>query len=83
MSEPLQDLGRQACAPHDHKVLARICRNRGITMQELIREIISAHVQRVIHDAKVVLGQDDVDVMSTDSLRNRTEDHGSSRSSRR
>lgn len=80
MSEALKDLGKMACDSHDHLVLSRQARNRGITIQKLVREIISAHVQRVIHDAKVVLGQDVDNGYAAESRGVSAEDHGRARS---
>lgn len=81
MALPLKSLPLEV-RQHTHKVLDRIAENRGITLRELGREIIEAFVSKAIHDAKVVLGQDDdndeqleLDVVS----RNRTEDHGARR----
>lgn len=82
MSEPLKDF-RPAIKPHTHKVLTRIANARGISLQELGREIIEAYVQRAIHDAKVILGQDDDNADSPESSGNRAEEHGSSRSHRK
>lgn len=83
MSEPLKDLGRQGVDPLDHRVLVRIARARGVTLQELVREIISAYVRKSIHDAKVVLGQDDDKPDAAESSRSHAEDHGSGRSGRK
>jgi hypothetical protein len=83
MSEPLKDFGRLAICQRDHRVLSRIARARDITMQELAREVFGAYVQRVIHDAKVVLGQDDDNDSVTEASGAATESHGSSRSGRR
>lgn len=83
MSEPLKDFGRLSVDPRDHRVLARIARSRGVTLQELAREIFSAYVQRAIHDAKVVLGQDDDNGPEPGSHVAATGDHGSSRSHRK
>lgn len=76
MSLPLKSLPLEV-RQHTHKVLDRIAQNRGITLRELGREIIEAFVSKAIHDAKVVLGQDEdnegqleLDVVS----RNRPED---------
>lgn len=80
MSEPLKDLGRQSCDPRDHRVLTRIARARGVTLQELLRDIISDYVAKSIHDAKVVLGQDDDNGLEPGSHVAATGDHGSSRS---
>lgn len=81
MSLPLKSLPLEV-RQHTHKVLDRIAENRGITLRELGREIIEAFVAKAIHDAKVVLGQDEdnegqleFDVLS----RNRTEDAGGKR----
>lgn len=78
MALPLKSLPLEV-RQHTHKVLDRIASNRGITLRELGREIIESYVGKAVHDAKVVLGQDDdnddqleLDVVS----RNRTEDHG-------
>lgn len=75
MSLPLKSLPLEV-RQHTHKVLDRIAENRGITMRELGREIIEAYVAKAVHDAKVVLGQDEdnehqaeLDLVS----RNRTE----------
>lgn len=80
MSEPLKDLGRQSCDPRDHRVLTRIARARGVTLQELLRDIITDYVAKSIHDAKVVLGQDDDNPSAAGARGAATEDHGSSRS---
>ena len=76
MALPLKSLPLEV-RQHTHKVLDRIAENRGITLRELGREIIEAYVSKAVHDAKVVLGQDEdndgqleLDVLS----RNRTED---------
>lgn len=81
MALPLKSLPLEV-RQHTHKVLDRIAENRGITLRELGREIIEAFVSKAIHDAKVVLGQDEdndgqleLDVLS----RNRTEDAGARR----
>lgn len=78
MALPLKSLPLEV-RQHTHKVLDRIASNRGITLRELGREIIESYVGKAVHDAKVVLGQDDdneeqleLDVVS----RNRTEDPG-------
>lgn len=81
MALPLKSLPLEV-RQHTHKVLDRIASNRGITLRELGREIIESYVGKAVHDAKVVLGQDDdneeqleLDVVS----RNRTEDPGARR----
>lgn len=78
MALPLKSLPLEV-RQHTHKVLDRIASNRGITLRELGREIIESYVGKAVHDAKVVLGQDDdndiqleLDVVS----RNRAEDPG-------
>lgn len=76
MSLPLKDLGRLAVRPHAHKVLARIARKDGITLQELARDILEAYVRKAIHDAKVVLGQDEDNPDATESGGAAAEDHG-------
>lgn len=80
MSEPLKDLGRQGVDARDHRVLVRMARARGVTLQELVREIVSAYVRKSIHDAKVVLGQDDDNPDATESSGITTEDDGRRRS---
>lgn len=78
MTLPLKSLPLEI-RQHTHKVLDRIATNRGITLRELGREIIEAYVAKAVHDAKVVLGQDDENEDETDSdvaSRNRTESHG-------
>lgn len=75
MSLPLKSLPLEI-RQHTHKVLDRIADNRGITLRELGREIIESYVEKAIHDAKVVLGQDDDNDDDTDlavTRRNRTE----------
>lgn len=79
MSEPLKDLGRLAIDPRDHRVLARIAGARGCSLQDLVREVIAAHVRKQIHDAKVVLGQDVDNTFATESRGTATEDHGRAR----
>ena len=81
MALPLKSLPLEV-RQHTHKVLSRIADNRGITLRELGREIIEAYVAKAVHDAKVVLGQDDDNDAETDSgvsRRNRTESHGGGR----
>ena len=74
MALPLKDFPL-AINPHSHKVLQRIASNRGIHLNELGREIIDAYVRKVIHDAKIILGQDDDNPSETESDRLRTESH--------
>lgn len=83
MSEPLKDLGRLAADPRDHRVLTRIARARGDTLQDLVREILGAYVAKAIHDAKVVLGQDDDNPSAAGQHVASTEDHGSRRGSKK
>lgn len=83
MAEPLKDLGRQGVDALDHRVLVRMARSRGITLQELVREILSAYVRKSIHDAKVVLGQDADNPDATESSGPSAEDDGKRRGIRR
>lgn len=81
MSLPLKSLPLEI-RQHTHTVLDRIASNRGITLRELGREIIESYVSKAIHDAKVVLGQDDDHQHETDSAvlrRNRAEPGGAGR----
>jgi coenzyme F420-reducing hydrogenase alpha subunit len=81
MALPLKSLPLEI-RQHTHKVLDRIASNRGITLRELGREIIEAYVAKAVHDAKVVLGQDDDNEAEADSgvvSRNRPESHGGGR----
>jgi coenzyme F420-reducing hydrogenase alpha subunit len=78
MSLPLKDF-RPGISEHTHRVLTRIARARGISLQELGREIIEAYVAKAIHDAKVVLGQDDDYARSLESAGRALEDAGASR----
>lgn len=81
MSLPLKSLPLEV-RQHTHKVLDRIADNRGITLRELGREIIEAYVAKAVHDAKVVLGQDEDNEGEADSgvvRRNRPESHGGGR----
>jgi hypothetical protein len=78
MSLPLKSLPLEI-RQHTHKVLDRIASNRGITLRELGREIIEWYVAKAVHDAKVVLGQDEDNEAEADSgvaRRNRTESRG-------
>lgn len=79
MALPLKDF-RPAIRPHTHKVLTRIAAARGVSMQELGREIIEEYVAKAIHDAKVVLGQDDDNAVETDSHGTSVEAAGNARS---
>lgn len=83
MSVPLKDCGRLAVDPRDHRVLARLARARGISQQDLIREVLSGYVRKQVHDAKVVLGQDSDNSPEAESDGGATEDDGSRRSQRR
>lgn len=78
MSEPLKDF-RPGLTPHTHKYLARIAKARGISLQDLGREIIEGYVANEIHRAKVVLGQDDDNAPLMESRGAGLESHGSSR----
>lgn len=81
MSLPLKSLPLEV-RQHTHTVLDRIASNRGITLRELGREIIESYVAKAIHDAKVVLGQDDDNELETESAvsrRNRAESDGAAR----
>lgn len=80
MSLPLKDLGRIAVTPTAHKVLARIARKDGVTLQGLARDVLEAYVQKAIHDAKLVLGQDADNPSATESHGAAAEDHGRPRS---
>lgn len=82
MSLPLKSLPLEI-RQHTHKVLNRIADNRGITLRELGREIIESYVAKAVHDAKVVLGQDEDNDTEADShvaARSRAESDGTSRS---
>jgi hypothetical protein len=83
VSVPLKDFGRLAGDPRDHRVLTRIARARGITLQDLVREVLAAYVRKQIHDAKVVLGQDDDNEPATESSGRSTEDDGTQRSGKK
>lgn len=78
MSLPLKDF-RPGITERTHRVLTRIARARGITLQELGREIIEAYVAKAIHDAKVILGQDDGHADELESAGRAPEDAGASR----
>lgn len=58
MTEPLKDF-RPELREHTHRALQRIARSKGMTMTALGRQIIEEFVQRSIHEAKVILGQED------------------------
>jgi hypothetical protein len=78
MSLPLKDF-RPGISEHTHRVLTRIARARGISLQELGREIIESYVNKAMHDAKVILGQDDGYAGSAESDGNAAEDAGARR----
>lgn len=79
MSLPLKDLGRIGVSTNAHKVLTRVARRDGVTLQKLAREVLEAYVQKAIHDAKLVLGQDADNPSETESDGAATEDHGAAR----
>lgn len=58
MSLPRKDF-RPALDDLTHRRLTRIARARGVSIQDLGRDIIVEYVDRVMHEAKVILGQDD------------------------
>lgn len=78
MSEPLKDF-RPAIRPHTHRVLSRIARARGVSLQELGREVIEEFIRNAIHDAKVVLGIDEGHAHQAESRGTDTEDDGTRR----
>jgi hypothetical protein len=58
MTAPFKDF-RPELREHTHRALQRIARSKGMTMTALGRQIIEEYVQKCIHDAKIILGQDD------------------------
>jgi hypothetical protein len=72
VSLPLKDLGRLGVCERTHDVLSRVARYRGVTLQELAREILDQYVADEIHRANVVIGRDYINPSDTDS-------HGASR----
>lgn len=60
MTEPLKDF-RPELRPQTHRHLSRIARARGLKLNALGRHIIEEYVAKALHEAKVILGQDDGD----------------------
>lgn len=58
MTAPLKDF-RPELREHTHRALQRIARSKGMSMTALGRQIIEEYVHKAIHDAKIILGQDD------------------------
>lgn len=78
MSLPLKDF-RPAISMRTHAYLARIARARGVSLQELGREIIDQYVESAIHDAKVLLGLETDNAEQMELLGNEVESHGKGR----
>lgn len=66
MSVPLKDF-RPGINERTHRHLARIARARGISLQELGRQILEEYVSKAVHDAKIILGQDEENADGTES----------------
>lgn len=78
MTAPLKDF-RPELREHTHRALCRIARARGMTLSALGRQIIEDYVAKALHEAKVILGQDDDDPAASESHGSRSESHGSGR----
>lgn len=57
MALPLKEIPSYV-REHTHLVLTRIADNRSMNLNALVREVLEQYVEKQIHDAKVVLGQD-------------------------
>lgn len=78
MSLPLKDF-RPAINQRTHAYLARIARARGVSLQDLGRQIIEAYVDSAIHDAKVLLGMEADNAEQLELIGNDTDDAGIAR----
>lgn len=82
MSLPRKDF-RPTLDDATHRRLSRIARARGLSIQDLGRDIIKAYVDQAIHEAKVILGQDDDNPRAVEPDGSDAEDAGRRRSARR
>lgn len=78
MSLPLKDY-RPGMNHNTHKILSRIARNRGISLEALGRQIHDEYAAKEVHDAKVVLGIDVDNADQLDFIGSATELHGTQR----
>lgn len=81
MSLPLKDFRPELREP-THRALARIAKARGLTISALGRQVIEEYVAKALHEAKVILGQDDEYPAASESPGYRPEDAGAGRSRR-
>lgn len=79
MSVPLKDF-RPELNERTHRLLKRIAAARGMHVNALGRQIIDDYVQRTIHEAKLILGQDDENPDEPESSGDKPESPGSGRS---